>query len=129
MGARCYQPARVRGAGEAADATEVALGGEPLRRAARAVRCSGAGGSKQMDSVTKLSPAIAVWLTATTAAAQQAPAPAITPGQVDAWGETMRTGLVPLFTAIGAGIGIMLLAAMLTILVVRTTGPRVPTEA
>ncbi|UJR85706.1 hypothetical protein [Sandaracinus amylolyticus] len=67
--------------------------------------------------------ALAAWLLfALPAHAQETPAP-MSPGEELA--ETMRTGIVPLFTAMGAG---MLFMAVLVVLAVMMLRPRLPTN-
>jgi hypothetical protein len=78
--------------------------------------------------VAKWSAVLATTLAAVTAHAQEVPVEQnASPGSM--FEETMSTGLIPLFTAIGAGIAIMFLLAAIVTIALRPRLPRFPTEA
>jgi hypothetical protein len=83
-----------------------------------------------MQHVTRWSVALATCLVATSARAQEAvPAPSGGDGPIYVFEETMSAGLVPLFTAMGAGIAFMLLLALIAAGLMRHDEPHFPREA
>lgn len=79
-------------------------------------------------NVAKWSAVLATTLVAFTAHAQDLPVePDVGPGS--AFEETMSTGLVPLFSAIGVGVALMLVLAAIASILMRPRLPRFPTEA
>lgn len=74
--------------------------------------------------VTRWSTALATFLVSATVRAQDVPIQTFGAEPGSAFEETMSTGLVPLFTAMGAGIAFMLLLALCFSLVMRPRMPR-----
>ncbi|MDQ3036294.1 MAG: hypothetical protein M3Y87_28095 [Myxococcota bacterium] len=77
--------------------------------------------------VTMWSTALATFLVSATVRAQEVPIAPLGHGPGSAFEDTMSTGLVPLFTAMGAGIAFMLLLAIFASLIMRPRMPRLGT--